>query len=207
MRSVSEPTFKERQRKAAEEAFVQAAETVICKQGYERARMQDVAKEAGCATGTLYLYFKNKEELFNAMLFRHMHAIGEAIAEALAGDGDPLERLKRKTEAVLRYFNAHMDFARVFYSVSPSSRSDLATGLPDDALQLYLKQKELEIETLKAAQTKRQIRTDIDPEELLELTHGMIGSSLARWSASGAPPYEEQVRLVWSFMLGGLGGR
>jgi AcrR family transcriptional regulator len=207
MSSVSEPTFRERQRKAAEEAFVQAAEVVICRQGYERARMQDVAKEAGCATGTLYLYFKNKEDLFNAILYRHVRAVGEAITEALAGDEDPLERLRRKTEAVLRYFDKHMDFARIFFNANPGSRNDLATGLPSDALELYLEQKDLELQALKAAQKKRQIRRDIDPEDLLELTHGMIGSALARWSASGAPPRDEQVRLVWSFMLGGLGGR
>ncbi|MBK7429323.1 MAG: helix-turn-helix transcriptional regulator [Saprospiraceae bacterium] len=37
------------------------------KSGYTDLRMADVAKEAGMATGTLYIYFKNKEELINTL--------------------------------------------------------------------------------------------------------------------------------------------
>ncbi|MBK7429337.1 MAG: helix-turn-helix transcriptional regulator [Saprospiraceae bacterium] len=44
--------------------------SLIMKSGYTDLRMADVAKEAGMATGTLYIYFKNKEELINTLFLQ-----------------------------------------------------------------------------------------------------------------------------------------
>jgi AcrR family transcriptional regulator len=49
-------------------AILDAALTVFSERGYESARLDDVAAKAGVAKGTLYLYFKDKEALFEAMV-------------------------------------------------------------------------------------------------------------------------------------------
>ncbi|MCZ7645887.1 MAG: TetR/AcrR family transcriptional regulator [Planctomycetota bacterium] len=82
-------------RRAASVSFVSAAEKVFGEKGYERAHMKDVAEEAGCATGTVYLYFKNKEDLFNALGTSHTNAIARTLLAAFKQGRDPLERLKK----------------------------------------------------------------------------------------------------------------
>lgn len=49
-------------------ALVAAARVVFERDGYLDARLTDITREAGCATGTFYTYFSNKEEIFAAVL-------------------------------------------------------------------------------------------------------------------------------------------
>jgi AcrR family transcriptional regulator len=58
---VSEDSAKRRQ-------IVQGARSVFIARGFDAASMGDIAKEAGVSKGTLYVYFKNKEELFGAIV-------------------------------------------------------------------------------------------------------------------------------------------
>ncbi len=51
-------------REARRQAILQAARQVFARKGFEPATLEAVAREAGLAKGTLYLYFKNKEDLY-----------------------------------------------------------------------------------------------------------------------------------------------
>ncbi len=54
--------------------ILDAAAAVIIRLGYDKATMSDIAEEAGASRRTVYLYFKGKEELFEALLYReYMH--------------------------------------------------------------------------------------------------------------------------------------
>ncbi len=188
--------------------FVLAAEKVFGEKGYESAHMQDVAAEAGCAIGTLYLYFKSKDDLFNAMVTRHTNAIAEMLTAAFEQGKDPLDKLRRKTEAILSYFNDHKTFFRLFYTASPGGRAHVRSNLRDGALEAYLDFKRKEEAVIRKAQAQGQIRDDIAAAELVEFIHGVTISTLARWSAGdGETDRGEQLRLLWSFLYGGLGAR
>ncbi len=54
------------------EQIIEAAVTVIAKHGYHQAQVAKIAKEAGVADGTIYLYFKSKEELLVSMFAEKM---------------------------------------------------------------------------------------------------------------------------------------
>ena len=56
-------TLKAQRREAAAESVFQAAEEVIVSKGLDGATMQDIARRAGCAAGTLYLYFRTEIEI------------------------------------------------------------------------------------------------------------------------------------------------
>jgi len=201
-------SIREVRRRAVEESFVLAAEKVFGEKGYESAHMQDVADEAGCAIGTLYLYFKSKDEFFNAMVTRHTNAIAEMLTVAFEQGKDPLDKLRRKTEAILSYFNDHKTFFRLFYTASPGGRAYVRSNLRDDALESYLDFKRKEEAVVRKGQAEGQFRDDISAAELVEFIHGVTISTLARWSAEdGETDHGEQLRLLWSFLYGGLGSR
>src|SRR5690348_220890 len=52
-----------------QEQLLRAAAVVIIRQGYDKTTMSDIADEAGVSRGTVYLYFKGKEELLEALLY------------------------------------------------------------------------------------------------------------------------------------------
>jgi AcrR family transcriptional regulator len=203
MRSSS--LYKRRQRETAETLFVEAAESAIAAKGYEGATMQDIARAAGCGVGTLYLHFENKEELFNALVGRHCHAIAEQLDEASAACRGPLEQIRRRTEAMIDYFNAHREFFRIFYAAGITGRAYLAANLRGSAMRDYLEGKARETDMLRAAQKAGHMRRDIPAADLVEFLHGVMVTTLARWSAEGnAPEPAEQKRLIWGLLSAGM---
>src|SRR5688572_15527741 len=77
------------------ERILDAAERVFARSGFFQARVADIAREAGIADGTIYLYFKSKDEilisLFESRMERVTHELEHAVARAAGG---PSERLR-----------------------------------------------------------------------------------------------------------------
>jgi AcrR family transcriptional regulator len=69
------------------EKILDAALTVFAERGYEAARLEDVAARAGVAKGTLYLYFEDKEALFEALVRGAVSPIMAKVAEAAMAPG------------------------------------------------------------------------------------------------------------------------
>ena len=64
--------------------ILQAAEQLFARQGYHLTTMDSVAEECGWSKGTLYLYFKNKEDLFFSILIEKMDRFSEALLDELS---------------------------------------------------------------------------------------------------------------------------
>ncbi|WP_161952443.1 MULTISPECIES: TetR/AcrR family transcriptional regulator [unclassified Ensifer] len=71
--------------------ILNAAVEVFSRFGYRKTSMQDVADAAGMSRAALYLYFKNKDDLFRVLMERH-HATATAEAEAGFAQTAPFER-------------------------------------------------------------------------------------------------------------------
>src|SRR4028118_201005 len=83
-------------------AILRAAVKVFAQNGYFNSKVSDIAKSANVADGTVYLYFKSKEDILHSVFDRTM---SEAIVEArekLAKIEDPRERLKALAEMHLQ---------------------------------------------------------------------------------------------------------
>ena len=94
--------------------ILRAATRVFARNGFFNAQMADIAREAGVAAGTVYLYFRNKDDLLVSIFDRVMR---EAIAEgrtALAGVRDPVARLRVIARQHLDRLGRDRDLAVVF---------------------------------------------------------------------------------------------
>lgn len=67
------------------ERILDAAEIVFARDGFFSAKVSDVAKEAGIADGTIYLYFKGKDELLISLFERRMQQLNTSVKAAIAG--------------------------------------------------------------------------------------------------------------------------
>jgi len=75
------------------ERILAAAETVFAKHGFFAARVAEIAKEAGVADGTIYLYFKNKDDLLISLFESRMKQVNEALRVAIATE-PPKDQLR-----------------------------------------------------------------------------------------------------------------
>ncbi len=75
--------------------ITEAAVEVFAEKGFHQARVSDIARRAGVADGTIYLYFKNKEDLLLSVFEEKMDELLQGLGRALEGVDDPLERIRR----------------------------------------------------------------------------------------------------------------
>ena len=95
-------------------AILRAAITVFAHNGYFNSKVADIAREAGVADGTVYLYFKSKEEILHSVFDR---SVEEALAEAkekIESISDPREKLRQIAYLHLERLGADRDLAVVF---------------------------------------------------------------------------------------------
>lgn len=85
------------------EAIIDAAVKVIASNGYHHAKVSQIAKEAGVADGTIYLYFKNKEDVLISMFT-------EKISRFAGNVRDSLARLERPEDQLRELIHMHFDF-------------------------------------------------------------------------------------------------
>ncbi len=70
-----------------QQQILDAAAVVITRLGYDKTTMRDIAEQAGASRGTVYLYFKGKEQLFEALLYREYMLYARTWLEQI--DADP----------------------------------------------------------------------------------------------------------------------
>lgn len=76
------------------ERILLAAERIFARHGFFAAKVSDVAKEAGVADGTIYLYFKSKDELLISLFERRMQQVNTLLRDAVGDVREPLEQLR-----------------------------------------------------------------------------------------------------------------
>lgn len=80
-----------------------AAEQLFMKKGIENTSMNEIAKEAGYSKATLYVYFKNKEELIGMLVLESMQKLQEYIRLALEQGNNMAERYEKICHALVQY--------------------------------------------------------------------------------------------------------
>src|SRR3972149_5005777 len=86
---------KVRERRARRHAIQAAAVRVFADKGFARTTMEDIARRAEVSVGTIYLYYRSKEDLYVSLLFESMQRFSEAIEKIMATGLRPDRQLKR----------------------------------------------------------------------------------------------------------------
>jgi len=96
------------------EAILRAAIRVFAHNGYFSSKVADIASEAGVADGTVYLYFKSKEEILHSIFDRSMETAIADGRKQLEQTDDPREKLRRIALLHLERLGDDRDLAVVF---------------------------------------------------------------------------------------------
>jgi AcrR family transcriptional regulator len=113
--SISDPSTHttESRRAQRRQAIIEAAARLFADLGYNECEMERVASEIGIAKGTLYLYFKGKQELFYACVDLGMGQMQQAVLGASQHTADPFERISLAIRAYLDFFEQHPQYVEL----------------------------------------------------------------------------------------------
>jgi TetR/AcrR family fatty acid metabolism transcriptional regulator len=171
------------------EAILRAATSVFAEKGYFNSKVADIAKAAGVADGTVYLYFKNKDDVLHSIFDR---AMAEFIAEGrreLASIEKPEDKLRRIAELHLERLGADRDMAIVqeFSAAGFAEYLDVIRG------------------TIEAGQKSGAFRTDLKPIVCAKMLYGALDEMVTNWILSNRSyPLEPMAGEVLKVFFGGL---
>ena len=97
-------------REAKSNMIVDAAEKMFFSQGFKQTSMDQIARQADVAKGTLYLYFKSKKELYYAVGQRAMECLKAMFDAAAVSSKNGLERLLSYAKAFLQFQKEHPNY-------------------------------------------------------------------------------------------------
>ncbi|MEC9072095.1 MAG: TetR/AcrR family transcriptional regulator [Myxococcota bacterium] len=183
--------------------ILDAAVTVFARSGFYTSKVADVASEAGVADGTIYLYFKNKEDLLIQVFMDTMERVLHRQDEALAGCVDPIEQLRR-------FITVHFEVA----GSSPALAEVITVELRQSAK--FMRATEMKpfgrylgiiARIVAEGQEKGVFRRDIQPRFVARALFGMLDELALEWATSEQEQEMTDLRgQAVSVVLGGLLG-
>ena len=159
----------ETHRNEKRDRITEAAISVFAEKGYRSSRVADVAREAGVADGTIYLYFRSKEELLLTIFEEKMEELLSELSEALSGIACPLEQVRVYAQQHFRQLQNNPELAQVFQIELRQSHRFLREYRPEKLWQ-YL---DVFAEVIEDGKRAGVVRQDVD-------------SFVAKWAFFGA---------------------
>jgi TetR/AcrR family transcriptional regulator, fatty acid metabolism regulator protein len=93
--------------------ILDAAVRVFARTGFYNSRVSDIAREAGIASGTIYLYFKTKDDILVTLFREKMAGFVDGARKAIADEPDAVAKLRRLVRLHFETLEAHPDLAEV----------------------------------------------------------------------------------------------
>lgn len=182
-------------------AILDAGTAVFAKRGFFGAQVADVARAAGIAAGTVYLYFRSKDEILTSIFDRTMKDAIEAGQAALADIDDPVERLRRMAHMHLARLGRDRSLAVVF-QVELRQTTKFMERFSKTGLRDYLSVIE---QTIEEAQRRGAFRKAIDARTASKVFFGALDEMATNWVLSRRRySLEAQADAVVDMLVGGL---
>ena len=175
------PALADRPDKADKrDAILRAAIKVFARHGYFQSQVADVARVAGVAAGTVYLYFRSKDDLLVSIFEQTVKARLEEGRAAVSDVSDPSERLRRFARLHLGMLGRDRNLAIVF-QVELRQSVKFMERFSSTLLQEYLGQIRLAIEE---GQKKGLFRRDINATAVAKMFFGALDEMATNWMLS-----------------------
>lgn len=184
--------------------IIDAAVIVIAENGYHQAQVSKIAKQAGVADGTIYLYFKNKEDILISLFQEKMGSFVEKIKEKIAGKQTAAEKLLMMVETHFKILSTDPHLAVVTQLELRQSNKELRLRI-NQVLKGYLKViDEILIEGMESG----EFSSDLDLRLARQMIFGTMDETATTWVMSDLKyDLEALAAPVHQLLLKGVGKR
>jgi len=195
---------KEREYLAHREEIVSAAEKVFAAKGFFPTTMSDIARRAEFGTGTLYKYFKSKEELYFTLIDAKVEEINRLVKSELSQRNSAVERIKKVLQLQFEFIQRNQDFFRIYISERNrfewTVKDELGKGVHEKMVS-YI---DILSEVIAQGIKKGEFRS-MDPRDLAHAFVGIVNSFVFEWLISREPyPLVSKLDTVLEIFLSGV---
>ncbi|MFC2168302.1 TetR/AcrR family transcriptional regulator [Acidobacteriota bacterium] len=185
--------------------ILEASIKVFSKKGLNNTKISDIADEASIGKGTIYEYFKSKDEVFAASFYFHMEKFEGNISRQLFRIQDPLEKLRAYFTAWSEIFEGdHLEYLKIvldFWAEGVRQRED---SVMIDLNKFYSENRDMLDSLLSECVLKGEIKK-VDTKLIASIMLGTLDGILIQWiSDRKAFNMKEAILLFVETMIDGL---
>jgi len=173
MPEVQDPKKEKRRR-----AIIRASLRVFSRKGYETTALDEVAREARLAKGTLYLYFKDKEDLYFHVMLSVLERLEAYVEKQISASQNPLEKLGAVAKAQIGFFADNPSYFRLFTVAFNPEMATIHKKLLGPFFEKRRRLGEYLHGLVEEGKKKRLIRGDIDTRDVVLSYMGMVNQAV-----------------------------
>ena len=183
------------------EAILRAATRVFARNGYFNSKVADIARAADVADGTVYLYFKSKEEILHSIFDQNMDEAMAACRKLIEDLADPREKLRSIAALHLQRLGADRDLAVVF-QVELRGSTKFMQEFSAAGFAEYLK---LLCQIFEEGQRAGTFRQDLNAKVVSKILFGALDEMATNWIISKRSyQLEPMAEIVMDVFLSGV---
>ncbi|MDZ7723725.1 MAG: TetR/AcrR family transcriptional regulator [candidate division KSB1 bacterium] len=162
--------------------LLKAAIKVFARHGFFKSKVEDIAKEAGVATGTTYLYFENKDDLLISIFEEEMAPIIERIRTLM-------QEKSTATEKIITFIEQHFEIVKnnpdlaVLFEVELRQSNKFLHNYHGTRFKEYL---DIIGTAFSQGQEKGEFRTDIHPSIFKQIVFGAVDHISSNYALSAS---------------------
>jgi AcrR family transcriptional regulator len=182
-----------------------AAMRVIARKGMAAATMQEIADEAGIAKGTIYLYFRDRDDLVEKAFESAMNDLHKRVDEALETEGNFEQKFRAVLAAQIGFFQANREFFRLYISLRyPEGNAQQQRRQKRHCQPQYKSRVERIAGVLEEAMNRGEIRRMDAMRLALFIIEGSSAVIIERVLDEAPPTEEADIELIAGTILGGI---
>jgi len=202
-------TRKERDRKIRKDDILRTAERLFATKGFHLTTMADIAREAEYAVGTIYLYFKDKEQIYLTLIEEKTGRTFQLVKEKVDQVQGAENKIRTLIEEHLNNFQENEDFFRIYFSDRGECRWTIKDKISRTAVEGFIKYIGYISQLVQLAQVERVIRKELDPKKCAHILAGMLNGTVVPWLVEGGSPKQGSLKgmsgAILDFFLNGAG--
>jgi len=195
---------KEREYLAHREEILSAAQKVFAAKGFFPTTMSDIARQAEFGTGTLYKYFKSKENLYFTLIDEKVEEINRLVKAELSQKTSAKERIENILRLQFKFIEGNRDFFRIYISERNRFewrvKDELGKGIHDKMVAYIKILAQVMKQGIEAGEFKSK-----GPVDLAHALVGIVNSFIFEWMISPKPcPLISKMDTVLEIFLNGV---
>ena len=196
---------REREKARQRRELLDAALELFSEKGYHHVSMNEIAQKSEFAVGTLYKFFKSKEELYKTLMIDLANRFHSKLLEALEAKEEEIEKLQNWVRVGGEIFRTNASAIRLFLSEAQGAKFNLDGKFNSELLEIHKNK----IESLKAVFAsgiqKNRFKKIADPTLLAVALDSITRASLFLWLDSPDQyPYPENPEEILNILFKAL---
>jgi len=196
---------KEREYVRHRQEILQTARKLFSEKGFHNVTMQEIARKSEFATGTLYKFFKNKEDIYKSLIVEQAGKFHETLTKAIEEEDDEIEKLRNYVKAKSTVFMDNVSIIRLYFAETRGASFNIRAGLDSEIRERYGQFLHTLASVFESGMKRKRFQKIAEPYHLAVALDSLCNAFLFLWlEAPERHLYPEDPDVILDILFKGL---